>query len=177
MNKVNKKIHPVMTIIIDTNEQKPFFSGRNAPKGIPIIRDNLKPHGGDYSIAGFEHQIIIERKSAEDYLGSIFTERFANTFPLLKSHEVRYIIVERYLVDILKMCDPTAFRKQKKDSPISPVRHKNKFGAHPNSVIGKTQSIMSKHGIPIYFASSREEAQAMTLGILQKFYKSQTEGK
>lgn len=166
-----------MTIIVDTREQKPFFQGRSAPKGIPVIRDSLSGHGGDYSIVGFEHQIIIERKSADDYLGSIFTDTFANTFPLLRAHEVRYIMVERTLESILHMCDPVAFRKKKKDSPISPVRHNDKFGAHPNSVIGKTQSIMSKHGIPIYFASSRKEAQAMTLGILQKFYKAQMEGK
>ena len=50
-------------IIIDTSEQDPFFSGRNAPKGILTIRDNLKPHGGDYSLRGFEHEIIIERKN------------------------------------------------------------------------------------------------------------------
>ena len=166
------------TIVIDTNEQKPFFSGRNAPKGIPIIRDNLKPHGGDYSVLGYEHQIIIERKEAEDFLTSITSDcdRFYKTFPLLRQHEVRYIIVERLFWDVLSMCDPTALRKYK-TGKISPVRYCNKRAIHPNSVIGRVQSIIGHHQIPIWFATNRREAEKMTLGILQKFHKAQMEGK
>jgi hypothetical protein len=148
------------TIVIDTNEQKPFFSGRNAPKGIPIIRDNLKP------------------KSAEDFLTSITSDyvRFNNTFPLLRNHEVKYIIVERLFWDVLSMCDPTALRKYK-TGKISPVRHCNKRAIHPNAVIGQVQSIIGHYQIPVWFATNRREAEKMTLGILQKFHKAQMEGK
>lgn len=166
------------TIVIDTNEQKPFFSGRNAPKGIPIIRDNLKSQGGDYSVLGYESRIIIERKEAEDFLTSITSDadRFYNTFPLIRSHEVRLIMVEKLFWDVLAMCDPTALRKYKK-GPVNPVRHTNKRAIHPNSVIGRVQSIIGHYQIPIWFATNRGEAEKMTLGILQKFHKAQTEGK
>jgi ERCC4-type nuclease len=166
------------TIVIDTNEQKPFFSGRNAPKGIPIVRDNLKPHGGDYSVLGYEHRIIIERKSAEDFLTSITSDyvRFNNTFALLRNHEVKYIMVERLFWDVLSMCDPTALRKYK-TGKISPVKHCNKRAIHPNAVIGQVQSIIGHYQIPVWFATNRREAEKMTLGILQKFHKAQMENK
>jgi ERCC4-type nuclease len=164
------------TIVIDTNEQKPFFSGRNAPKGIPIIRDNLKPHGGDYSVLGYESRIIIERKEAHDFLTSITSERerFFKTFSLLRAHEVRYIMIESLFWDILSICDPTALRKYK-TGKISPVRYCNKRAIHPNVVIESVKSIMGKHQIPIWFATNRREAEKITLGILQKFHEAQME--
>lgn len=166
------------TIVIDTNEQKPFFSGRNAPKGIPIIRDNLKPHGGDYSILGYEDKFIVERKNPQDFLSSIFTEQFENTFPLLRSHKFRYIIVESSVHNILSMCNPTANKKHKKGNPLSAVKYKFESGAHPNSVKGKISSIISDHLIPIWFAEQgRKEAEFWVLDWIKKFHKAQMEGK
>lgn len=164
-----------MIIVIDTNEQKPFFAGNNAPKGIPIVRDNLKLYGGDYSIQGFESQIIIERKEADDFLTSITSdyERFEKTFLKLRDHEVKYIMVEKSFIDVLNLCDSTMIKRYKKGNPVSAIKRVDKRAIHPNVVIGRVQSIIGHHQIPIWFASNRREAEIMTLGILEKFYKFQ----
>ena len=138
-----------MIIVIDTSEQKPFFAGRNAPKGVLTVRDNLKPQGGDYSLQGFENEIIIERKEANDFLTSITSdyERFSKTFDKLRSHAVRYIMVEKSFHDILDMCDSVAFgnsRKKYKGGVISAVKCPDKRAIHPNTVIGRVQSIIGE---------------------------------
>lgn len=64
---------PGFILVIDTGEQKPFFV--RPPKGLTIVRDNLKPYACDYSVRGFEAQIGVERKQHSDLLSYIGKER------------------------------------------------------------------------------------------------------
>ena len=55
---------------VDTREQLPY---RFPNLGEPIVE---ALNVGDYSYAGGESLLRIERKSGPDYLGSMFTDRF-----------------------------------------------------------------------------------------------------
>lgn len=162
-----------MIIVIDTREGTPFFSGKEAPKGILTVRDYLGEHGGDYSLRGYEHQIIIERKEVNDFLSSITTdrERFYKTFPKLASHEVAMIVVEEELTKVLKRCDKRAPVRKKKGK-LSASYRSDKRRIDPATVKGFVTSMASgKHGnIQLWFLPSRKAAQGFTLSVLSKFY-------
>ena len=57
------------TIIEDSREQRPLDFSAFAPMGITCERRKLRT--GDYTIAGFERQVIIERKSLNDVVGTL----------------------------------------------------------------------------------------------------------
>ena len=57
------------TIVVDTREQKPYgFNGE-----IPTTKQALK--AGDYSVVGFEDQIMVERKSLSDLVRCVGSDR------------------------------------------------------------------------------------------------------
>jgi ERCC4-type nuclease len=74
--------------IIDTREQRPY---RFPNLGPPIIRGLSC---ADYSFVGGEHICRIERKSREDYLSSVFTDRFNREMELIRAFTCHALIVE-----------------------------------------------------------------------------------
>jgi hypothetical protein len=167
-----------MIIVIDTSEQKPYFSGRTAPKGILVVRDNLKDQGGDYSLRGYEDQIIIERKSPEDFLSSCFNDRnrFFSTFPKLRDHQVKFIVVECSFTQLLSMCGG-AQANYKKGFPLSPVRRSKKRAISVEACKETVWGIQGRRQIPIIFCEQgRRQAEAEVFGILKAFYKGIREG-
>ena len=57
------------TIVVDTREQKPYgFNGE-----VPTVKAALK--AGDYSVLGFEEQIMVERKSLSDLVRCVGSDR------------------------------------------------------------------------------------------------------
>ena len=90
------------TIIVDTREQHPFqfqnirgdASDGNAMLAIPTRRLGL--NAGDYSIAGFEDQISIERKSYEDLWSTLIhdRERFERELQRLAAYKFSAVVVE-----------------------------------------------------------------------------------
>jgi len=57
------------TIVVDSREQKPYgFNGE-----IPTVTACLK--AGDYSVLGFEEQIMVERKSLPDLVRCVGSDR------------------------------------------------------------------------------------------------------
>lgn len=68
----------VLTIIIDTSEQRPYsFTGIKDQLGQweKINRIRRKLRHGDYTIPGLEHTITVERKSQEDFSRSLLSDR------------------------------------------------------------------------------------------------------
>lgn len=117
-------------IIIDSREQEPFsFS-------LPSVRKKLD--AGDYSIEGLESVVAIERKSVQDFIGTVIRgrERFRKELRRLQTYEQSCVVVEGNLRDIL-------------DGRFS-------GGMHPHSIVGAALSIIVDYGIPVYFCSDRQ---------------------
>lgn len=133
-----------MIIIIDTREKDEYtFSG--------IITIRQKLDAGDYSVAGLEDRIAIERKNIDDLVGTVIyqKERFHSELCALVRMDFAAMVVEASLTDIFE--------------------HRYKSGVHPASVIGAAVAIMVEYRIPIIFAGSRQAACHVTHKILERY--------
>lgn len=95
---------PPFRIVVDTREQAPFrFTGFTSLKsqggGKRIVVELVTGRGletGDYSVAGMESRVAIERKSKSDLFGSLGRERqrFEREFQRLNELEFAAVVVE-----------------------------------------------------------------------------------
>ncbi|MHB1000786.1 MAG: ERCC4 domain-containing protein [Armatimonadota bacterium] len=122
-----------LTVVIDTREKEPYSFD---PSRIEVIRHALP--AGDYSILGFESSISIERKSLEDFVGTLIKnrERFRNELLKLQCYRYACIVVEANIIDLLS--------------------GKYRSGTHPHALFGSTISIIADYGIPVYFCANRQ---------------------
>jgi len=88
------------TAVIDTREQNPVSLRLKDGLGIPSRAGTLAT--GDYSIAGLEPIVAIERKSLDDLMACIGTqrERFDREIQRLLGYQTRAIVVESTWDDI-----------------------------------------------------------------------------
>ncbi len=134
------------TVIIDTREQLPYcFSFA------PVRVEKLD--AGDYSLAGFESEIAIERKSLQDFIGSITSgrERFKRELERMAGHSVKCIIVESDMLTV----------------SVGDYRG----AAKPSSVLGTAASLFLDYNIPVMFCSNRAVANDHTERLLRVFAK------
>lgn len=147
------KIKP--TLIIDTREKKSWdFDGDEAFE--EVIYEKLD--GGDYSIRGMEHIIVIERKATVDELFNNFSKdkkRIIAEFERLKDHRFKIIVIEEDCDDIM---NPNQYyinkKRLNKNNPKMPVA----------VVTSNLTKLMLEHNVHIIFGGMR--AQAMARGIL-----------
>lgn len=69
MSNAKKKQPTPIVIIEDTKEQHPLDFAPFAAYGIASVRRNLRT--GDYSVDGYEHHVLVERKSLNDLVGTL----------------------------------------------------------------------------------------------------------
>jgi len=132
-----------VTVVVDTREQEPY--GFN-PRLVTQVRRALP--AGDYSVAGLEETIAVERKTLDDFVGTVMRvrERFYRELQRLQRYPRACVVVEANLSDILAgryRCD-----------------------AHPHAVVGSALAIMVDFGVPVYFSSSRQVACKFVEGFL-----------
>lgn len=136
------------TLIADSREQQPYLYDNYL-----MIRRALPV--GDYSIEYHETLVAIERKSLEDYLRSITTQRkrFMAEIKKLSDYYFKAIIVEGSWNDIV-------------------------LGDYPRSqnisidaVIGTTLSIQIDYGVPVIWLDNRQAAQRWVLKFLERAWK------
>jgi len=125
------KLNP--TIIIDSREQRPFRF-----KSLPAVRGTLDT--GDYSIAGLEHLIAVERKSLDDLLACVGRERDRSKRELqrLRAYRFRLVVVET---------DAATIEKGQWRSNLQP--------AH---VLGSLGAWTAQYALPIWLAGTHEAA-------------------
>jgi ERCC4-type nuclease len=131
--------------VVDTREQEPYvFDAPNAT----VIRRALP--AGDYSVAGLEELVAVERKTLDDFVSTVIHSRarFRRELRRLSGYRTACVVVEANLSEILL--------------------GRYRGGAHPNAVLGSALSIILDHRIPVFFCSSRQAAcrfvQAYLLG-------------
>jgi DNA excision repair protein ERCC-4 len=123
-------------IVVDTREKCPYVFEH---PDIIIVRRALP--NGDYSLDGSDFDIVVERKSLDDYVKTITRqrERFRRELTALQDYRAACVVVEGNLADIR----PGGYAS----------------GAHPNSVWGATVSITVDWGVPIYWCGNRQMAR------------------
>lgn len=140
-------------ILIDSREQRPYeFAGRQVEvKGLKT---------GDYSVdydgEDLSHKVAIERKSLDDFVGSITTnrERFVKELERAKDLEFFAIVIEGSWDDI--------------------DAHRYTSLASPKSITGTILSWTVKYNIPIILAGTRQRAEQIVVNYLDAYlrYKS-----
>jgi DNA excision repair protein ERCC-4 len=131
------------TIVIDTREQEPYsFDTRLAA----TVRRALP--AGDYSVAGLESAIAVERKSLDDFVSTVINSRarFRNELRKLAGYRAACVVVEAGMPDILL--------------------HRYRGEAHPNAVLGSALSIILDFRIPVFFCANRQAACQFTQAYL-----------
>lgn len=131
------------TIIIDTREQKPFlFRG--------VDTEIKKLDTGDYSVSGLEDRICVERKTINDFVGTVTRgwSRFERELERMSKMESTCIVVEGSLEDIT--C-------QRYHAPR----------VSPPSIWGSALKITVKYNVPVFFCGSRRAAERWALGWLR----------
>jgi len=124
-----------VTIIIDTREQEEYsFDSRLAI----TVRRALP--AGDYSVAGLESSVAVERKSMDDFVSTVIhsRERFRNELRKLAGYRAACVVVEAGILDVLL--------------------HRFRGDAHPNAVLGSALSVILDFRIPVFFCSNRQAA-------------------
>ncbi len=135
------KEEPKENIIIDYREKNSLVASHLVKQGFPIEFRELKI--GDYIVK----DIIIERKTIQDFLISMINHRLLNQIEELKQYENKLLIIEGISEQELYSED-----------------NKN---INSNAVRGFLLSILLKHKIPIVFSKNSEDT-AKFINVLSK---------
>ncbi len=135
-----------MEIIVDTREQRPWTFEGERP-AFTLTRAKLE--SGDYSVAGFERRIAIERKSIDDFCGTVLNDRprFYAELERLRAYDFRAVIVEASVREIM------AGRYTSMASPAS--------------VLGFVAEVTVAQSVPVYLSGTRAEAQILAGKLLR----------
>lgn len=150
----SKSICP-FRVVVDTREQAPFhFLGIDPWLIVPLHHCALTT--GDYSIAGLEDRVTIERKSISDLLGSITAgrDRFEREFERMAEMEFAAVVVEGELSEI---CRYTA----------------EKTRLRTDSLLGTIDSWSIRYGVHWRFCPGRRFAEIATLKLLYQFWRQE----
>lgn len=127
-----------MRIIVDTREQAPWtFEGQS------VTTKRAKLEAGDYSVEGLERRVAIERKSIDDWTGTVIRDRvrFYKELELLRALDFRCVIIETGVREIMA----GQFKSQ----------------ATPAAVLGFIAEVVVAQSVPVYLAGTRAEAQIL----------------
>lgn len=145
-------------IVRDTREQAPF-AFQNVDENFDVIHVVDKAlDTGDYSIAGFENRITIERKSVSDFYQSIGAdrERFEREAERLAKMEFAAIVIEGNWKDIW-------------DERPSTIQMSAKSATHT------ILSWQVRYGIHFHLSEHRRHAEIATFHLLRHFWKQEQE--
>jgi len=149
------------TVVCDTREQTPWIASvRRDGRRIllPVVRRALV--AGDYTIEGYGHEIAIERKSLADWIGTMF----GSSTDALGERATSWERFRRELARALEGVEPT-----NGDAPTPPLKrfvvlveasradvyeHRYRSGVLPQSVIGRSDSVLADYGVPVLWASA-----------------------
>ena len=137
-----------LVIAVDTREQEPYSFD---PSRVSTVRRALP--AGDYSLAGRETDVAIERKSLEDFVGTAIhgRERFARELRRLAAYDFACVVVEAEMEDVLS--------------------HRYRSAADPRSVMGATLSVILDHRVPVFFCGDRQIACRFVEGLLSLYHR------
>lgn len=134
-----------MKVIVDTREKQPWtFKGI---KGVERCSGKLKT--GDYSVEGLEERVTIERKSLDDWVGTVLRERkrFYRELERMRAFDFRCVIIEAGVREIMT----GRYRSQ----------------ADPNAVLAFVAEVAVGQSVPVYLGGTRAESQILAAELLK----------
>ena len=147
-------------IIVDSREQTPFFMHDLYNDRITKTTKALK--AGDYSIAGFEDVVAIERKSLGDLYHSFTHERprFEREIQRLSDYEFSAVVIEASYNEI-----------------SNPAEHRRfwQSNANPASIVQSILSWSVKYPTKWFWLKDRQNAEAVCFDLLRHFWRQQAE--
>ena len=141
-----------MRIIIDTREQTPFtFSG---PRYGGITFEVAPLTTGDYSLAGLQDKVAVERKSLPDLVACLGRERerFERELQRAAALDAFLVVVEASWAD------------------LAGGNFRGRFDPY-----AATQSVLAftaRYGVPFLFAGGKAHAEGATIGFLRQYLES-----
>lgn len=135
-------------IVVDTRESLPLGFPGSTAKGLPT---------GDYSIAGMEERVAIERKTLSDLFTCVGRERgrFERELERLAAMERAAVVIE---ADLDGLCRGVEF---------SQVR--------PGSAINSLLAWWARHGIAFWLAGDRRNGRLSVYNMLRHFWQQRQE--
>lgn len=135
-----------LRVVVDTREQAPFTF-----MGLPVKVSVGSLEAGDYSLAGFERRVAVERKVLQDLVGCLSGERarFERELARLRGYDAAAVVIE---------------------APVLALRSGRYLGrldagAAWQSVLAFTQ----RFRVPFLFCADRADAEAVTYDMLRHF--------
>lgn len=109
---------------------------------------------GDYSLAGHEDRVAVERKGLDDFASTVIRSRrrFAAELRRLQNMEFACVVVEGNLSDTFA--------------------RRYRCGASSTSVFGAAMSIIVDYRVPVFFCSDRQVACRFTQDYLLRVHRS-----
>jgi len=137
-------IETAPTILVDSREQRPLDIRTYPTK-------TVKLEYGDYSIEGHEDRFLVERKTKDDLLASLTTNRarFLRAMEGLKLADFAAVVVE---------CDKAEIE-----------RGDYRSHAIPHSIIASLRALQVRHGIHVIWAGSHEGAAREVEGLVRQY--------
>ena len=135
-----------LRIVVDSREQNPFpFAG------LPVEVRVAALEAGDYSLAGFERRVAVERKELGDLIGclSVERERFERELVRLRGYDCAAVVVEAPVADLR----------------AGRYRSRLDAGAAWQSVLAFTQ----RFRVPFLFCADRADAESATFDFLRHY--------
>lgn len=144
----------MMCIITDTREQRPFTFGGQRYEGVIIQPGTLAT--GDYSLAGLEDKIAIERKALDDLIGCLTTDRSRFERELQRAAALDFfaVVIEGSLAGLLS------------------GRYRSKM--NPHAAFASCAAFMVRYRIPFIFANDRLTAEYFTYSFLRQYLQGAT---
>ncbi|WP_207264788.1 ERCC4 domain-containing protein [Desulfovibrio sp. Huiquan2017] len=140
-----------MQIVRDSREQVPFHFDGPKFEGVTVIDAPLAT--GDYSLAGLESRVAVERKSLPDFMASISTgrERFERELTRARGLDAFMVVVEAPFSDLVA------------------GNYRSKM--QPKAATQTVYSFMSKYRATFHFAQNRAWAEFATFHFLRHYAK------
>ena len=140
-----------MTILVDTREQRPF-TFEHERYDVQIQPGTLSV--GDYSLAGLQDKVAVERKSLPDLVGCLGRERerFERELQRGAALDAFAVVVEAAWADLAG----GNFRSQ----------------LNPHAACQSVLAFMARYRVPFLFAGSRAAAEYAAWGLLHQYLAS-----
>ncbi len=126
-------------IVVDTREKEPYSFG--------CATERRALMAGDYSVAGHEQEISVERKSLPDFSHTVIHDmpRFDAELKKLNNYRAACVVVEADLDRVLRGGHAGELR-----------------GVSPASLLGAALSIGLRQRVPVFWCGSRPAAVVFT---------------
>lgn len=143
----------LMLIVVDTREQAPYrFEGYGSTTQTATLG------AGDYSLAGFEDRVAIERKALDDLVACLMgsnRERFERELQRLSRYDLGAVVIEATIEDL---------RQGRYRSQMNSV-----------SALQSVFAFMVRYRVPFIWAGDRAGGELVTFSLLQKYAREITE--